>query len=82
MTATRETVPAHVAAAITKALNKLPADRFATASAFAEALTAPGSVQLSEVTPTSAATPAARKRDRLKLGLAAAVAAWSAEHAS
>jgi serine/threonine-protein kinase len=42
VTALRETVPAHVAAVIGKALNKLPADRFASASAFAAALSTPG----------------------------------------
>ena len=34
----RETVPAHVAQAIAKALNKVPADRFASAGEFATAL--------------------------------------------
>ena len=39
VTAARDTVPAHINAAILKALNKMPADRFGTASAFADALT-------------------------------------------
>jgi len=34
----RETVPAHVDAAVARALSKLPADRFATAAEFAKAL--------------------------------------------
>ncbi|HSG82655.1 MAG TPA: protein kinase, partial [Gemmatimonadota bacterium] len=38
VTATRDTVPAHVAAAISKSLSKLPADRFHSAADFAEAL--------------------------------------------
>lgn len=38
----RNTVPPHVEAAIHKALAKLPADRFASANQFAEALTRPG----------------------------------------
>ncbi|MBX3174468.1 MAG: serine/threonine-protein kinase [Gemmatimonadaceae bacterium] len=38
VTALRRTVPAHVSAALAKALEKLPADRFATAKAFADAL--------------------------------------------
>jgi serine/threonine-protein kinase len=42
VTAARDTVPPHVSMAIDKALSKLPADRFATAVAFAEALTNPG----------------------------------------
>jgi Tol biopolymer transport system component len=47
LTVQRQTVPAHVEAATFKALQKLPADRFASAAQFAEALgnvgfTAPG----------------------------------------
>jgi serine/threonine-protein kinase len=38
VTAARDTVPSHVAAAIAKSLNKLPADRFASAADFAAAL--------------------------------------------
>ncbi|MFL5522358.1 MAG: serine/threonine-protein kinase, partial [Gemmatimonadales bacterium] len=38
----RETVPTNVAAAIQKALHKLPADRFHSAADFARALTTPG----------------------------------------
>jgi len=38
VTGQRRTVPAHVDAALLTALEKLPADRFATAAAFAEAL--------------------------------------------
>jgi serine/threonine-protein kinase len=38
----RPTVPVHVAAALDVALAKLPADRFATAAQFADALTRPG----------------------------------------
>ena len=41
VTAARETTPAHLAAAIQKSLAKLPADRFATAAEFAEALANP-----------------------------------------
>ena len=37
----RKTVPPHVAAAVARALEKLPADRFESAKAFAEALTNP-----------------------------------------
>jgi serine/threonine-protein kinase len=39
VTAARDTVPGHVNSAIVKALNKMPADRFSTAAAFANALT-------------------------------------------
>jgi eukaryotic-like serine/threonine-protein kinase len=38
VTALRKSVPSHVAAAVAKALEKLPADRFATAAEFAAAL--------------------------------------------
>ena len=41
VTELRKSVPPHVAAATTNALEKLPADRFATAKGFAEALTNP-----------------------------------------
>jgi hypothetical protein len=39
--ATRASVPAHVSAAIARALSKAPADRFASTHAFADALAAP-----------------------------------------
>jgi eukaryotic-like serine/threonine-protein kinase len=41
----RHTIPAHVEAAVLTALEKLPADRFATAAQFAEALTRPGATK-------------------------------------
>lgn len=41
VTASRDTVPGHVAAAIAQSLNKMPADRFSSAAAFADALTNP-----------------------------------------
>jgi serine/threonine-protein kinase len=44
VTAARDTVPAHTAAAIQKALAKLPADRFSSAADFAEALVTPGAM--------------------------------------
>jgi serine/threonine-protein kinase len=42
LTLQRHTIPPHVEAAVEKALEKLPADRFATAAQFAEALMNPG----------------------------------------
>jgi serine/threonine-protein kinase len=42
VTTARDTVPGHVAAAIGKALAKMPADRFKTAAALADALSNPG----------------------------------------
>src|SRR5436309_13954688 len=41
VTALRPTVPAEMTGAMARALAKTPADRFTTAAAFAEALTAP-----------------------------------------
>jgi serine/threonine-protein kinase len=42
LTLQRHTVPAHVEAAVRMALEKLPADRFASAAQFSEALSMPG----------------------------------------
>ncbi|MEP6687690.1 MAG: protein kinase [Gemmatimonadales bacterium] len=61
--AQRHTIPAHVEAAVNTALEKLPADRFATAAEFAEALTGRGfSAAATAVTPKVArpAGPAPR----------------------
>ena len=56
----RRSVPPHVDAAVRRALEKLPADRFATAAAFADALMAPGAL-----------APVGRPRPRRELLLAA-----------
>jgi serine/threonine-protein kinase len=64
VTATRDTVPAHVAAAIEKALSKLPADRFASASAFSEALSQPGFVDASAMAPRADAAGAVLRTRR------------------
>jgi serine/threonine-protein kinase len=59
----RESVPRHVAAALHKALAKLPADRFAHAAAFAAALarTSESALAVAEVeTPLAAGRPARR----------------------
>ena len=48
ITVHRDTVPPHVDAAVQKALAKLPADRFATAVEFTDALTRPGMVFTTE----------------------------------
>ena len=72
----RATVPANVAAALDKALAKLPADRFATAKAFGEALANPGfSLH------TVRQTPAVARRSRVgavavAFALLAAAALW------
>ncbi|MDH4045275.1 MAG: serine/threonine-protein kinase, partial [Gemmatimonadota bacterium] len=80
----RDTVPPHVAAAITKALNKLPADRFKSAAEFAEAL---GNIRFT-LPATSAETALAAsaippfRRSAVTIALvafgviAAAIAAW------
>jgi serine/threonine-protein kinase len=74
-TATRDTVPPHVDAAIQKSLAKLPADRFPSAAQFAETLT-----DTSFTLPREAATaalvaePASRRWNPLSVGLAALAA--------
>ena len=46
LTLQRRTIPPHVEAVVQRALEKLPADRIATAGQFAEALTHPGALPL------------------------------------
>jgi Tol biopolymer transport system component len=64
LTAHRRTIPEHVEAAVLTALEKLPADRFASAGDFAAALTADGSRPL--------------PRRRVKASMAAAPGPWRA----
>jgi Tol biopolymer transport system component len=54
----RPTVPPHVDAAVARALEKLPADRFTTASEFADALSGRGVPMTTYVTASTAAAPA------------------------
>jgi Tol biopolymer transport system component/tRNA A-37 threonylcarbamoyl transferase component Bud32 len=82
LTLQRHTVPAQVEAAVRKALEKLPADRFASAKAFAEALANPafastlGSVAtVAGLTGLRPAGWRARLRDPLVLGLSLGLAA-------
>ncbi|HET6578156.1 MAG TPA: protein kinase [Gemmatimonadales bacterium] len=70
LTSQRHTIPPHVEAAVLTALEKLPADRFATAAEFAEALRDRG---YSTGAPT-AAVPAAAGPPRRRIG-AVAIAA-------
>ncbi len=74
----RHTIPRHLEAAVLTALEKLPADRFATAAAFAEALkdkTYVSTVSLEAPTQVSASARAGRRQwGRLTIGLAAATA--------
>jgi serine/threonine-protein kinase len=63
----RHTIPPHVEAAVLTALEKLPADRFATAAQFAEALARPGAATLptpsaTAIRPGTARPPTARER--------------------
>jgi len=62
VTELRRAVPPHVAAALAKALEKLPADRFETAAAFGAALTNPAFT-----TATTTFTPGARPARRVRL---------------
>jgi serine/threonine-protein kinase len=67
----RHTIPPHIEEAVLTALEKLPADRFATAAQFADALTRPGvatTVSRSAMAPRSAGP---KRRHRL-----AALAPW------
>ncbi|HKI95132.1 MAG TPA: protein kinase [Gemmatimonadales bacterium] len=79
----RKSVPANVAAATAKALEKLPADRFDSAKAFADALTNSAFTTVSAASAASAA-PAALHRSRMTISLLAAacvalaaIAAWA-----
>jgi len=78
----RKAVPPNVAAALGKALEKLPADRFDSAAAFARALGDPGFTS-GAMAGVSAAQRADRRRDPLVLSLGAAavlaagLALWS-----
>ena len=67
LSAVRRSVPPHVERAIGRALSLAPADRFASASAFAEALGAPG--------PVAESGRAPRRPSRAWIAVAAALAA-------
>ncbi len=68
----RKSVPPHVADALAQALEKLPADRFPTASAFAEALQRPGSVAIRRA--GSRSVEQSPLRHRVMTGVLAALA--------
>ena len=59
VTELRKSVPPNVAAAVAKSLEKLPADRFASAREFAEALKNPGFTMVGGTVGLAAAAPAA-----------------------
>jgi serine/threonine-protein kinase len=75
LTLQRKTIPPHVEAAVVTALAKLPADRFATARAFAEALSEAGAQTHARVAARRVGTapPARSPRERLR-----AAAPWAA----
>ncbi len=70
----RRTVPPHVDTAVRVALAKLPADRFATAGAFAAALANPGFRTTSATLPRPAAGPSRRPTATVVLAAIAVVA--------
>ena len=77
----RHTIPPHVEAAVRTALEKLPADRFATAAEFAEALAGRNyvpTVASTAAAPGPAASVAARRRDPITLALAGVALAATA----
>ena len=74
VTSLRKTVPPHVEAAVHTALEKVPADRFPSAKAFAEALVNPGYVRRTGI----AAPPARRSAATVVLGTVAVVAVVAA----
>ena len=89
LTAQRHTIPRNIEAAVMTALEKLPADRFATAAEFAEALrdksysTGAGTVAVPAVAGAAAgASPAGRRAGVITIaalavaGLATAAAIW------
>src|SRR5437773_4983647 len=61
MRATRDTVPLHVDAAVERALAKLPADRWATAKDFADALNDPRNVPIASAPALEAPAPPSRR---------------------
>jgi serine/threonine-protein kinase len=76
LTIQRHTIPAHVGAAVHKALEKLPADRFASAAQFAEALANPA-FAAAPGTAAREAAPAQAPPRRAKLAdTAMRVAPW------
>jgi len=74
VTTHRDTVPPHTAAAIQKALAKLPADRFSSASSFAEALVTPGMMASVAATAADVAQRPARAIGTKQVGMITAVA--------
>ena len=74
LTLQRHTIPSHVEAAVAKALEKLPADRFGTAAQFAEALAGRGLALPAPAAAAGGARSVDAGRWRLYFRLAAGVA--------
>jgi serine/threonine-protein kinase len=81
VTTLRKSVPPNVAAALARALEKLPADRFGSAAAFAEALSNPAYTTMGATTARAAARPDWRQHAAVPALVAATVlflvAVWS-----
>jgi eukaryotic-like serine/threonine-protein kinase len=80
VTAMRKSVPANVASAVAKALEKLPADRFATAREFAQALSNPAFANASDAGQL-AGTARARPWNRVTIVTSAIAATFAALYA-
>ena len=81
LTTQRHTIPPHIEAAVLTALEKLPADRFATAAQFADALKDKSYTSTTPLQPARASTSApagARKRDLTTVALASIAAVATA----
>ncbi len=82
VSAHRKSVPPHVAAAVAKALEKLPADRFESAAKFAEALSNPSFTTMATGLAPAAGVRGASRNALLAVSavavVATAVAAWLA----
>jgi len=82
VTSVRKSVPPHVAAALARALETLPADRFESAKAFATALGDASATPVVTATRATRASPVGRARRRLvpwaiaSVASLAAVASW------
>src|SRR5687768_3989842 len=75
ITLQRRAVPGHVEAAVLRALEKLPADRFASAEEFVRALAAPaGATVVTSRTPAAAAAARGRRRAAALVGAVAVLA--------
>ncbi len=77
--AQRRTVPDYVEGAVLRALEKLPADRFARAGEFAQALQGTGVPTAARITRAAARAPAARRLNPLLAAISvllAALAVW------